>query len=228
MRKLLSAAACAVALLRTPAFAQETPPAPPDAPPSEGQAPGQTQAPAKGEGEPAPELPRNVISTAPTNLLIGVYSVEYERVLNKSLAVFVSPSYLSSTSTSRVSGGEVATATTGYRGNLGLRLYTDGKAPSGFFLAAQISYENSDGRSVFTQTGGGSTPSGTVKNLVYGGSAIIGFDILLANRVQLSIGFVATLRSHRSIISSVAGEVISDESTSGFEPAGRAHVGFAF
>jgi len=235
MRKLLSAAACAVALLRTPAFAQETPPAPPPrTPPAEGQvaaqtqAPGQAQTQAPGQGELAPELPRNVISTAPTNLLIGVYSVEYERVLNKNLAVYVSPSYLSTTETARISGGEVTTATTGYRGNLGVRLYTEGKAPSGFFFAAQLSYENSDGKSVFTETSGASAPSGTEKNLVYGGSAIAGIDFLLANRVQLSVGFVATLRSHRRIAYSVTGQVIADGSSGAFEPAARANVGFAF
>ena len=234
MRKLLSAAATAVALLCAPALAQETPPpdAPPrDAPPAPDEAGGEATPPAEGQAAPAvpaPELPRNVLSTAPTNLLVGVYSLEYERVLTPTLAVYFSPAYLNNTETAPASGGSVTTHTTGYRGNLGARLYTEEKAPSGFFLAAQISYESSTGQATFVDASGGSAPSGNVQTFVYGAGAMLGYDILVGNRVQISLGFLATLQQRRTLISAVNGTPVSDDSAGAFTPAGRVNVGFAF
>jgi hypothetical protein len=246
MRKLLSAAAAAAALLCAPAFAQEAPPAaegqpapsasePP--PPARGEEPaplveGESPPPTEGQAAPRPvpeEPPKNVISTAPTNLLVGVYSVEYERVLSPNLAVFVSPSYLNNTASRKLqAGGQVETATAGFRGILGARLYTESRAPAGFFLGAQVLYDNTTGLSTFTDVNGTRFPSGITKTVVYGAGAMLGYDILLGRHVQISLGFIALLQQTRTIIAAADGTVDSDRSEASFVPAGRVNIGFAF
>jgi len=158
---------------------------------------------ADGASEPSSEvrLPQaqqvavaqNILSTAPTNLLVGTYSIEYERAVAAALSVFLSPAYVTFSANlgqNLTTGLLEQGSTVGYRLNGGARYYFSREAPTGFFVGVQLQYDN-DVRSFTFVRGSDSALVGASSYHVvsWGVGIMAGYNVLLGNLFAISVGF---------------------------------------
>lgn len=121
------------------------------------------------EAAPAPESPvapmvtrtaagpQNTLTVNPLSLVVGMVSLEYERVTSENLSVFVAPSYWSL----GVGAGDDEFSFSAYGLGLGVRYFMTGMAPEGFWVApslelafASAKYAGAEGSSVGYGVGG--------------------------------------------------------------------------
>ncbi|MCA9562752.1 MAG: DUF3575 domain-containing protein [Myxococcales bacterium] len=126
------------------------------------------------ESAPVDDRPLNTITIDPLPLIFGVLSLEYERAVAPAVSIYAGPSINFGTSV------DDPDSAFGLGLDMGARFFPWGKAPEGFFIAADF------GVAYASATDGETDTSASAVAYAVGGS--IGYTFLIADVFDLSLG----------------------------------------